>query len=356
MKGNFMNRSKIIGATALASVMAAGAAHAEMAINGYFAGTVSDNDGGGIASTFSTNSIYVSYSDSMDNGMGVGLTMSVTAAGIKTDVNFDTGMGTIGLGIGQDSAVDSMDSNPACFSLVNCWNVAFSGKGGGAGVYDDGDGVSGNSIAYSNSMGGVSFKVTRGMETASTAGTIGTCISSGADGETPGIPVSTGNILPISAGMDCATQYNSGYTRLTGSDSTEGYESTMSYAAKASIMGASIAAGVSQIDYKGSTTDKDPNFLTVGYSIAGLNLGYAVYDSDDGSEETHMGVGTSVAGMDVGVQFADRDFTTDTDYMRVSVNKGMGAASFGIDYLETDVAGGTASDTDTWTFNYVVGF
>ena len=297
-----MNRSKIIGATALASVMAAGAAHSEMAINGYFAGTLTDNDGGGLASTFSTNSIYVSYSDSMDNGMGVGLTMSVTAAGIKTDVNFDTGMGTIGLGIGQDSAVDSMDSNPACFSLVNCWNVAFSGKGGGTGVYDDGDAVSGNSIAYSNSMGGVSFKVTRGMESAT--------------------------VDPV-----------------------------MSYAASTTLMGATIKAGVSQIDYKSSATaDKDPNFMTVGYSVAGLNLGYAVYDSDDGSEETHMGVGTSVAGMDVGVQFADRDFTTDTDYMRVSVNKGMGAASFGIDYLETDEAGGSANDTDKWVFNYVVGF
>tara|TARA_B100002051_G_scaffold241860_1_gene246658 strand:+ start:1069 stop:2040 length:972 start_codon:yes stop_codon:yes gene_type:complete len=323
MKGNFMNRSKIIGATALASVMAAGAAHSEMAINGYFAGTLTDNDGGGLASTFSTNSIYVSYSDSMDNGMGVGLTMSVTAAGIKTDVNFDTGMGTVGLGIGQDSAVDSMDSNPACFSLVNCWNVAFSGKGGGAGVYDDGDAVSGNSIAYSNSMGGISFKVTRGMETDSVAAV---AADSTAD--------------PI----------------VVGSAATEGYDATMSFAAKGSIMGATIAAGVSQIDYKGTTQDKDPNFLTVGYSIAGLNLGYAVYDSDDGSEETHMGVGTSVAGMDVGVQFADRDFTTDTDYMRVSVNKGMGAASFGIDYLETDEAGGSANDTDKWVFNYVVGF
>jgi hypothetical protein len=309
MKGNFMNRSKIIGATALASVMAAGAAHSEMAINGYFTGIVQDNDGGGLASTFSTNSIYVSYSDSMDNGMGVGLTMSVTAAGIKTDVNFDTGMGTIGLGIGQDSAVDGFDSNPGCFSLVNCWNVAMSGKAGGSSSFDadssaytDGDAESGNSIAYSNSMGGVSFKVTRGMES----------------------------------------------TTL---------EPTMSYAAKTSIMGATVAAGVSQIDYKSAATaDKDPSFVTVGYSIAGLNLGYAMYDADNGSEETTMGVGTSMAGLDVGVQFANRDFTTDTDYMRVSVNKGMGAASFGIDYTEKDEAGGATNDTDTWTFNYAVGF
>ena len=296
-----MNRSKIIGATALASVMAAGAAQAEMSLAGYFAGTVQDDDGGGIASSFSTNSFYISYSDSMDNGMGVGLTMSVTAAGIKTDVNFDTGMGTIGLGIGQDSAVDSYDSNPGCFSLVNCWNVAMSGKDGSSGAYSDGDAESGNSIAYSNSMGGVSFKVTRGMESAT-------------------------------------------------------YEPTMSYAAKTSIMGASIAAGVSQVDAKGSGTDRDPNFVTVGYSVAGLNLGYAVYDSDAGSEETTMGVGTSMAGLDVGVQFASRDYTTDTDYMRVSVNKGMGAASFGLDYTEADEEGGSANDTDTWTFNYVVGF
>ena len=70
----------------------------------------------------------------------------------------------------------------------------------------------------------------------------------------------------------------------------------------------------------------------------------------------HANSGVCVAGMDVGVQFADRDFTTDTDYMRVSVNKGMGAASFGIDYLETDEAGGSANDTDKWVFNYVVGF
>ena len=130
---------------------------------------------------------------------------------------------------------------------------------------------------------------------------------------------------------------------------------TMSYAAKTSIMGATIAAGVSAIDVK-SGTDSDPSFVTVGYSIAGLNLGYALYDSDTGGEETQMGVGTSVAGFDVGVQFAEHDYTTDTDYMRVSVNKGLGAMSLGIDYIETDEAGGTTNDTDVWKLNYVIGF
>ena len=296
-----MNRSKIVGATALASVMAASAANAEMSISGYFAGTLTDNDGGGLASGFSTNSVYVSYSDSMDNGMGVGLTMSITAASIVTDVNIDTGMGTIGLGTGQDSAVDGMDGSPACFSLNACGS-ALSGKDGGAGTYADGDAASGNSIAYSNSMGGLDFKITRGMESAT-------------------------------------------------------LEPTMSYAAGTSIMGATVKAGLSSIDYKdAATADVDPSFVTVAYSIAGLNLGYALYDSDNGMEETQMGVGTSAMGMNVGVTFAEKDYTTDTDYMRVSLSKGMGAASFGLDYTETDVAGSTANDTDVFNFMYVIGF
>ena len=317
-----MNRSKLIGATALASVMAAGAAQAEMSISGYFAGTLTDSDGGGLASGFSTNSIYVSYSDSMDNGMGVGLTMSVTSASITTDINIDTGMGTIGLGTGQDSAVDSMDGSPACFSLNACGS-ALSGKTGGAGVYDDGDTKSGNSIKYSNSIAGIDFAVTRGMEVDSTAAV-----------------ASDTSTTPITL----------------GSAATEGYDAVMSYAAGTSIMGATVKAGVSQIDYKGTTADVDPSFVTVAYSIAGLNLGYALYDSDNGMEETQMGVGTSAMGMNVGVTFAEKDFTTDTDYMRVSLSKGMGAASFGLDYTETDEAGGTANDTDVWNFMYVVGF
>ena len=279
-----MNRSKIIGSTALATLMSAGAASAEMSLNGYISGSFADADGGGLSQAYSTNSIYVSYSDSLDNGMGLSVVMSISDPGVNSSgISIDTGMGTIGFGETQHSAVDGMDSNPGCFSIRACWNVAISGKGGAAGAYDDGDASSGNSVKYSNSMGGVSFAVSRGMESATN-------------------------------------------------------EPTMSYAAKTTIMGATVAAGVSQIDVK-TGTDTDPSFVTVGYSIAGLNLGYAVYDSDAGSEETTMGVGTSVAGMDVGVQFASRDYTTDTDYMRVSVNKGMGAASFGIDYLETDVAG-----------------
>ena len=61
-------------------------------------------------------------------------------------------------------------------------------------------------------------------------------------------------------------------------------------------------------------------------------------------------------GMDVGITFAEADLATDVDYTRISVGKGMGAASFGVDYTETDTAGGTTGDSDAWQFTYVVGF
>ena len=96
--------------------MAASSAQAEMSISGLFAGTITDlmvEEWFG----FSTNSVYVSYSDSMDNE-GVAVSMSLTASGLLTVVNFDTGMGVIGLGNGQDSAADKLDGSPACFSQM----------------------------------------------------------------------------------------------------------------------------------------------------------------------------------------------------------------------------------------------
>jgi len=312
-----MNRSKLIGATALASVMAASAAHAEMSISGLFAGKLTDTDGGGLAHGVSTNSIYVSYSDSMDNGMGVGLVMSVTEGAIKTDLNIDTGMGTVALGNGVDSAMDGMDGSPACFSLNLCGSAMNTN-------YVDGDSLSGNSVGYKNSVGNISFNITRGMEADSVAAVA-------ADATTDPITV--------------------------GSEATEGNEAVTSVAASTSIMGATVKAGVTQIDYKGDTPDIDPSFVTVGYSIAGLNLGYALYDGDNGGEETQMGVGTSMMGMDVGITFATADLTTDVDYTMISASKGMGAASFGLDYTETDSAAAAgAGDSDAWQFTYIVGF
>ena len=87
--------------------------------------------------------------------MGVSVAMSVSDGGaIKTDVNIDTGVGTIGLGDGQDSAVDTMDGSPAIFS-INPYGPRFGSS------FNDGDTASGNSIAYTSpSVCGVTGYVT----------------------------------------------------------------------------------------------------------------------------------------------------------------------------------------------------
>jgi len=288
-----MNRSKIIGATALATVMTAGAAQAEMSIGGFVEGYFNDA-GNGLSQAFGTISIYVSYSDSLDNGMGVSAAMSIYSTNILTAVSIDTGMGVVSMGNNRDSAVDKNDGNPACFSLGACGSAELM-------TFNDGDTVSGNSVMYTNSVGGLNLAVSRGME-----------------GD---------NVDPV-----------------------------LSYMAGTSIMGATVKAGVSSIDYKDSTADVDPSFMTVSYSIAGLNLGYGMYDNDNGSEETTMGVGTSMAGFDMGIQFADLDSSTDSDMTEVSVNKSMGAMSFGLDYTDTDVAGTDTGDSENWRFYYIIGF
>ena len=197
-----MNRSKLIGATALASVMAASSAQAEMSISGLFAGTITDSDGGGMASGFSTNSVYVSYSDSMDNG-GRCSFIVLTASGLLTDVNFDTGMGVIGLGNGQDSAADKLDGSPACFSLNVC------GASEVAGGYNDGDALSGDSIMYTNSIAGWTVKVSRGEAVKSNPGTAGTAINNTDSTDIINVPLS------YSTPGD--------YTRLTGTEPSEGH-------------------------------------------------------------------------------------------------------------------------------------
>ena len=336
-----MNRSKMIAASALATVMTAGAAHAEMSIGGLYAGTIYDGTSA-TSQVESTNSIYVSYSDSLDNGMGLSLAMSMTGGGANTtDITIDTGMGTVHLGDGVDSAVDNMDGSPAVFS-INPYGPRLDNST--TADFNDGDTSSGLSVGYTSpSINGFNVMVTRGMETANVNGVAGSCIGN-----------LTGTITTVTGNETCGTTA----TRLTGSDAVEGVDPVLSYAIKGSVMGLGVAAGVSTIDNQGSTADTDPSFVTLSYSIAGLNLGYAFYDSDNGTtnqEETQMGISTDLMGMTAGITFAEEDTaTTDTDYMLVSLTKGMGAASFGLDYLETDAS--NADAFDTFAFTYVVGF
>jgi hypothetical protein len=305
-----MNRSKILGATALASLMSAGVAQAEMSVSGYVLGAFADSDGGGVTNYHTSETVTVSYTDTLDNGMGLAVSMNVKDT-LQTLVTIDTGLGSINFsGDGRgDSALDKVDTSTACFSMFWCSN-AYNTT-----TYLDGDAQSNNSVRYvSPSMSGWTVQAS------------------------------------------------------VGTKSAEDVSGTNSMGVTGSIMGVTVKAGFADIDYDqggvgyltgSSNVDRTSSMYALGYSIAGLDLGYAFYDSDDAasSEETQYGVGTSVMGMYVGAQFAAHDSTgNDIDYMTLSAIKNMGAASFSYEYIEVDEAGGTANDTDTHLIAYSIGF
>ena len=323
-----MNRSKILGASALASLMTAGVASAEMSVSGYVLGAFADSDGGGLSNYNTSETVTVSYSDSLDNGMGLSVGMDIGDT-LGTVVTIDTGMGSVTFSADAkgDSALDKVDGSTACYGLFWCAS-AYNGS------YNDGDEVSGNSILYTApAINGFTIKASMGLE----------------------------------GSYDNSTHTGAGGTAAAPTDgsATEAVLSTNSLGVTGSIMGVSVKAGFADINYDntgaGTSTsvDQTPSMYALGYSIAGLDLGYAVYDSDDtaSSEETQYGVGTSVMGMYVGAQFGAHSTTgNDTDYMTLTAVKSMGPASFSYEYIEVDEAGGTTNDTDTHLVAYSIGF
>jgi hypothetical protein len=307
-----MNKSKIIAATGLATVMSASAAMADgVSLNGYMEGwfTTGDNTTG-MANTVYSSSVYVSYGSTLDNGMGLSAGMTLTPASTSTGFAVDTGMGTLRTGSGyqMNSAADGMDSMPA-----NA-NAQYSASKPGMGGYNDGDANSGEGIKYTSpSMNGWTIAASIGENVCSTVTTYGA--NDGAN-----------------------------TTATTCSD-----DRVTSVAASGSLMGVSVAAGA--VDQAGSAGDD--SFMTLGYSVGGVNLGYGNYDSDD-DEVNVYSVTTSVAGMTVGYRFDDLDGATaaaDNDLSTYSVGKDMGGMSLTLMYEDQDTA-----DNSEWNLVYAIGF
>ena len=288
-----MNKSKIIAATGLATVMSASAAMADgVSLNGYMEGWFTSGDNTtGIANTVYSSSVYVSYSSTLDNGMGLSAGMTLTPSSTSTGFAIDTGMGTLRTGSGyqMNSAADGMDSLP------NNANVQSSAQK--LGSYNDGDSNSGEGIKYTS----------------------------------PSI-----NGWTIAASVGENNTVDSVNDRVT------------SVAAKGSLMGVSIAVGA--VDQTGANDD---SFMTLGYSVGGVNLGYANYDSDV-DDSTAISVTTSVAGMTVGYRYDDLDAASaanDNDMSTYSVGKDMGGMSLTLMYEDQD-----AADNSEWNLVYAIGF
>ena len=269
-----MNKSKIIAASGLATVMSASAATADsVSLNGYIEGwfTTGDNTVG-MSNTVYSQSVYVSYSTTLDNGMGLTAGFTLTTSAHAAGFAIDTGMGTLKTGTAwqMDTAADSYDSLP------NNADVQNSNKT--LGSYSDGDSASGEGIEYNSpSINGWSFAASVGE--------------------------------------------NGGLSdRVT------------SVAVKGSIAGVSVAAGA--VDAVGANDD---SFVTLGYSVAGVGLGYRNYDSDE-DEVTIVSATTSVAGMTVGMRYEDLDASTDNTRTLYSIGKDFGGMSLNLSFEEQDTA------------------
>ena len=288
-----MNKSKMIAVTGLATIMSASVATADgVSVNGYMEGWFTSGDNTtGVSNVVTSQSVYVSYSSTLDNGMGMTAGFTLTQSNHAAGFSIDTGMGTLATGTKwqMNSAADAMDSLPA-----NA-NVQSSNKK--LGSYNDGDDNSGEGIKYTSpSMNGWTLAASIG-ENATVGGV---------------------------------------NDRVT------------SVAVKGSVMGVSVAAGA--VDQTGPNDD---SFMTLGYSVGGVNIGYGNYDSDE-DDSTAISVTTSVAGMTVGYRYDDLDAASaanDNDMSTYSIGKDMGGMSLTLMYEDQD-----AADNSEWNLVYAIGF
>ncbi|MDA9651292.1 porin [Pelagibacteraceae bacterium] len=128
-------------------------------------------------------------------------------------------------------------------------------------------------------------------------------------------------------------------------ENTSNADRVKSLAIKGKVAGLSIAAGA--VDTGGTYDD---TFVTLGYKVAGVSLGYGNYDSDEDTS-TAISVKTNVAGMTVGFRYDELDATTDNSMNTYSIGKDFGGMSMTLMYEDQD-----AADNSEWNLQYAMGF
>ena len=128
-------------------------------------------------------------------------------------------------------------------------------------------------------------------------------------------------------------------------ENTSNADRVKSLAIKGKVAGLSIAAGA--VDTGGTYDD---TFVTLGYKVAGVSLGYGNYDSDEDTS-TAISIKTNVAGMTVGFRHDDLDAITDNNMNTYSIGKDFGGISMTLMYEDQD-----AADNSEWNLQYQMGF
>jgi len=287
-----MKKLNLATTAAVATVMSASGAYADLSLGGAIATVFTSGDGTSGYSQYGTSyTINIDYTTTLDNGMGMATNVDVAPGGAASSVNYlmtmSTDMGSVFFGTDFASAVDNNDYAQGGARYQTNGQIISSG-------WNDGDTASGNGIGVSSSVGPANVQVT----------------------------------------------YGSGANRA------------LSIAATMNIMGASVKAGNTDFDTSGTS---DNGFVSVGYSVGGFNVGYNHFDMGNDTY-TQMGATTSVGGLGVGISMGDLEDadSQDHDAMGIHVSGDLGGAFWVVDYINEDDGAGT--ETDNWYLTVGTGF
>jgi hypothetical protein len=275
-------------------------------------------------------------------------------------------MGSLGFGTTIHSAADAMDGMPAKAGMGFAGTDTVVGKD-----YLDGDAATGHGVKYTSpSMNGWTIAASTGFS--STQGVDATT-SLAVSGSIAGISLAAG-IAQIDKADTAAveTAINGYYTANATPGTAVVISNNTGLAADAnSVAGAAalIAAGTHTLGQAYAPTvaavegAHDDTFITAGYQLGDISLGYGIYASDDvatGDTATSISLSMPFAGMTAGVQYGESDnpgAAADDDGYRLGLVKSMGAgATFSVEY--TDVTTGSATDDNESSFRvgYSIGF
>ena len=282
-----MNKSKITAYTALATIMSASVAYADLSLSGFHKGVVSSGDNtSGVSNTFTTSSVYVTYGSTLDNGMGLSAGFSITGASMGFSTAIDTGMGTVGFGTVHNSAVDGMDSMPAGATNLKS-NVTL-------GSYIDGDTDEANGIKYTS----------RSMNGWTLAYSMGETVANGDRNSSVAVKGSVAGVALAAGAVD-------------DNDGSDDNFYTIGY----SVAGVSLGYGMYDDDAGSEAT-----VIGLSTSMAGLSLGYT-YEENDASTDTDMSrysVGKDLGGMALTLFFTDTDDGTAADNQQWALTYAIG--------------------------------
>jgi hypothetical protein len=279
-------KKTLITATAVATVMSASAAYADLSLGGALARQINTGDSvTGVSNTSTSSTINVDYTTTLDNGMGMAANTDLTPSGAVYLLTVSSDMGSFYTGSDFASAVDDMDGAPGAGRYSGGGRILTS-----ATAWNDGDAASGNGFGVSTSIAGASIKATMGA----------------------------------------------------------GGNRALSIAGSMSIAGATIKAGNTDFDTAGSSDHgfMSVGYSVGGFN---LGWGHWDSDATSmtqiGASTSVGGLGVGVSSAS-----ADNGAAADTDAFGVHVSGDLGGAFWVVDYVNTDNGDGTESDDYTITF------